>query len=105
MTNTPDEIITEASEDMDSILILTDEDGNDVPFEIMGQIQYQGDTYLVLLEAETESDEVVILKAEGLTDETEDEEISLVSVSDETVLNAVFELFKENYSDLYDFTD
>ena len=105
MNNTPDENITEANEDMDSILILTDEDGKDVPFEIMGQIRYQEDTYLVLLEAETETDEVVILKAEGLTDDAEDDEISLVSVSDEAVLDAVFELFKENYSDLYDFTD
>ncbi len=92
----------------DNIVVLNDEEGNEVQFEFLDLIDYEGEEYVILLPvAETEdaeADEVVILKTEKVADENSDEE-SYVSVEDEDVLNAVFEIFKEKFKDEFNFVD
>lgn len=95
-------------EDLDNIVILNDEDGNEVRFEFLDLIELNNEEYVVLLPVveegeEDEEGEVVILKVED-TDEDSDEE-SYVSVEDEEVLNEVFEIFKERFKDDFDFVD
>ena len=94
-------------EDLDNIVILNDEDGNEVRFEFLDLIELNNEEYVVLLpvleEGEEDEGEVVILKVED-TDEESDEE-SYVSVDDETILNQVFEIFKEKFKDDFDFVD
>ncbi len=95
-------------EDLDNIVILNDEDGNEVRFEFLDLIELNNEEYVVLLPVvedgeEEEEGEVVILKVED-TDEDSDEE-SYVSVEDEDVLNEVFEIFKERFKDDFDFVD
>lgn len=92
-------------EELDNIIILNDEDGNEVQFEFLDLIELDGEEYVVLLPTEGEEDEdgeVVILKVEDT--DSEDEE-SYVSVEDEDVLNKVFEIFKEKFKDDFDFVD
>lgn len=88
-------------EEETSILTLTDENGNDVDFEYMDSIEYGGKEYLVLMPADEESDEVVILEIEPVDEETE----NYLSVDDEDVLNAVFGIFKEKYQDILTFEE
>ena len=92
----------------DNIVVLNDEEGNEVQFEFLDLIDYEGEEYVILLPvAETEdaeADEVVILKTEKVADENSDEE-SYVSVEDEETLNKVFEIFKEKFKDDFDFVD
>ena len=94
-------------EDLDNIVILNDEDGNEVRFEFLDLVELEDEEYVVLLpvaeEGEEEEGEVVILKVED-TDEESDEE-SYVSVEDEDTLNRVFEIFKEKFKDDFDFVD
>ena len=95
-------------EDLDNIVILNDEDGNEVRFEFLDLIELNNEEYVVLLPVveegeEEEEGEIVILKVED-TDEDSDEE-SYVSVEDEDVLNEVFEIFKERFKDDFDFVD
>ena len=95
-------------EDLDNIVILNDEDGNEVKFEFLDLIELNDEEYVVLLPIaeegeEEEEGEVVILKVED-TDEESDEE-SYVSVEDEDVLNEVFEIFKEKFKNDFDFVD
>lgn len=92
------------SEEIDNIIVLNDENGEEVPFEFLDLIEYEGEEYVVLLpvEEDEEADEVVILKLEDT--ESEDEE-SYVSVDDEEVLNKVFEMFKEKFKDEFNFVD
>ncbi|MBR1653853.1 MAG: DUF1292 domain-containing protein [Clostridia bacterium] len=94
----------EESEEIDNIIVLNDENGEEVPFEFLDLIEYEGEEYVVLLpvEEDEEADEVVILKLEDT--ESEDEE-SYVSVDDEEVLNAVFDMFKEKFKDEFNFVD
>ena len=92
-------------EEIDNIVILNDEEGNEVQFEFLDLIEYDGEEYVILLpveeEVSEEPGEVVILKLE----KTSDEEESDVSVDDEEILNNVFEIFKEKFKDEFNFTD
>lgn len=94
-------------EDLDNIVILNDEDGNEVKFEFLDLIDLEDEEYVVLLpvtdEGEEDEGEVVILKLED-TDEDSEEE-SYVGVEDEEILNKVFAIFKEKYKDEFNFVD
>ena len=94
-------------EELDNIVILNDEEGNEVQFEFLDLIELDDEEYVVLLpiaeEGEEEEGEVVILKVED-TDEESDEE-SYVSVEDEEVLMKVFNIFKDKFKDEFDFVD
>ena len=95
-------------EDLDNIVILNDEEGNEVQFEFLDLVELDEEEYVVLLpvseEGEEDEGEVVILKVEDNDDEDSEEE-SYVSVEDEQVLNKVFEIFKEKFKDDFDFVD
>jgi len=92
------------NEELDNIIVLNDEEGNEAEFEFLDLIEYEGEEYVVLLPVEESEDagEVVILKLEDT--ESEDEE-SYVSVDDEDTLNKVFEIFKEKFKDDFNFVD
>ena len=82
-----------------SILTLTDENGQDTDFEYLDCIEYNGKEYLVLMPADDESNEIVMLEVEPVDEENE----NYLAVSDEKVLNSVFEIFKEKYKDVLTF--
>ncbi len=91
-TNLPEEEET-------SILTLTDENGQDVDFEYLDCIEYQGTEYLVLMpEGE---DEIVIMEIEPVDEENE----NYLAVEDEAILDAVYAIFKEKFKDILTFED
>ncbi len=96
-------------EELDNIIRLNDEDGNEVQFEFLDLVELDNEEYVVLLpvtdegEEEEEEGDVVILKLEDTDDESEEE--SYVGVEDEEILNKVFSIFKEKYKDEFNFVD
>ena len=94
-------------EELDNVVILNDEDGNEVKFEFLDLIELDDEEYVVLLpmteDGEEEEGEVVILRVEDKDQDSEEE--SYVSVEDEATLNKVFEIFKERFKDEFDFVD
>ena len=95
-------------EELDNVIILNDEEGNEVKFEFLDLVELEEEEYVVLLPiAENEEDEgdgeVVILKLEDSDEESEEE--SYVGVEDEEILNKVFAIFKEKYKDEFNFVD
>ena len=94
------ENIMEMEEEV-SILTLTDENGNDVNFEYLDCIEYQGKEYLVLMPEDEQADELIILEVEPVDEEME----NYLSVSDEAILDAVYGIFKEKYKDVMNFED
>lgn len=92
-------------EELDNIIVLNDENGEEVKFEFLDLVELDGEEYVVLLPAEEDEEEgeVVILKVEDT--ESEEEEESYVSVDDEETLNKVFEMFKEKFKDEFNFVD
>lgn len=81
------------------IVVLQDNEGNEVEFELLDVVEYDGDEYIVLIENDEEAQDVMILKIESVDDETED----YVGIDDEELLTNVFEKFKEKYKDEFDF--
>jgi len=96
----------ELDEELNNIIVLNDENGEEVQFEFLDLVEYEREEYVILLpitnEGEEDLGEVVILKVEET--ESEDEE-SYVSVDDEETLNQVFEIFKEKFKDEFNFVD
>ena len=89
----------EMLEEEANILSLTDEEGNEVEFELIDSVDYEGKEYLILLPPDDEAAEVVILEVEPHKDGSE----SFLTVNDEATLMAVFEIFKERFQDIFTF--
>ena len=84
-----------------SVLTLTDEKGNDVEFEYLDCLEYQGKEYLVLMPLGEEETEIVILEIEPVDEENE----NYLAVEDEAILNDVYAIFKDKYKDILTFED
>lgn len=95
------------NEELDNIIVLNDEQGNEVQFEFLDLVELDEEEYVVLLpvseDGEEDEGEVVILKLEDTDEEAEEE--SYVGVEDEEILNKVFAIFKEKYKDEFNFVD
>ena len=88
-------------EEESSILTLTDEKGNDIDFEYLDCIEFDGKEYLILMPADSVETEIVILEIEPVDEENE----NYLAVEDEQILNAVYAIFKEKYKDILTFED
>ena len=99
MSDKNDEIFEE--EEIDNIIYLSDEDGNEVAFEFLDIVEYGGEEFVVLLPTDDDDGEVVILKVEAIDEEQE----SYVSVDDDATLQAVFDIFKKKFQDGFNFVD
>ena len=90
----------EEDENAENYITLTDDDGNEVSFEIIDTVQYDERLFAVLIPFEDEDDEVVILE---IMPGEEPESDEFVSVDDDELLNNVFEKFKAEYDGEYEF--
>ena len=91
----------EILQEEESILTLTDENGVDQEFEFLDCIVYNEKEYLVLIPAEEDANEIVILEVQPVDEENE----NYIAVEDEQILNTVYETFKERYKDMLTFED
>ena len=95
----------EFDEEQPNYITLNDENGNEFLLEFIDSVAYNEKEYVVFLPADDEenageAEEVIILEVK----ESDDSEITeYLSVDDESILNAVFELFKEKYKDEFNF--
>jgi len=87
---------------LEEVIVLEDEDGNEVEFELGDKVVYEGKEYVVLLPLDEDDSGIVILEYQEGGDEEGD---LYLDVEDEDVLNAVFDMFKEKYADEFDFVD
>ncbi len=86
ITDMADEIFNE------EVFTLTDEEGNEKQFELLGSQELDGNTYLALVPVEdNENDEYVILKVEV----AEDGEEMLVTIDDDDEFNRVADFFDD----------
>lgn len=88
-------------EEETEILTLTDENGVETDFEYLDCLTWQDKEYLVLMPADEETTEIVILEVEPVDEENE----NYLAVEDEAILDAVYGMFKEKYKDILTFED
>ena len=85
-------------EDVNQVITLVDDNGNEMDFFFLDVIEYDGQEYAALIPVDEseDGDEVTILEAKRNADGEFDD---MIGISDEAVLNAVFELFIKNYNE------
>ena len=91
----------ELLQEEENLITLTDENGVETTFEYLDCIEYHGKEYLVLIPAEEDADEIVILEIEPVDEENE----NYLAVEDEATLDAVYAIFKERYKDVLNFAE
>lgn len=96
-----DKPVYENPEEEVIIIELTDEDGVSTEFEYLDTIGYEGDEYVVLIENKEDAEGVIILMIESVDDETE----NYIGIKDEETVQKVYEIFKNNHKDEFEFTD
>ena len=91
----------ELLQEEENLITLTDENGVETTFEYLDCIEYQGKEYLVLIPAEEDAEEIVILEIEPVDEENE----NYMAVEDEAILEAVYNIFKDRYKDVLNFAE
>ena len=87
--------------DENNIVLFTDDHGNEIEFEFLDLLEYEGEQYAVLLPTDEDADEVLIMRLVP----DEDGQETYVSIEDEDVMNAVFDIFKNKFKDEFNFVD
>ena len=87
--------------DMDQIFTLTDEEGNESQFELIGNLDINGNTYVALVPVDrnSEEEEYVILKVE----EDENGEEFLVTIDDVDEFDEVADAFEDEFMSEFDY--
>ena len=88
-----DEMIMDEMDNEGTLITLEDEEGNEIEFEFLDVIEYEGEEFIVLIENDEDADEVVILQINAIDDETDE----YVSIDDEELLDKIFDIFKKKY--------
>ena len=88
-------------EELDNIVVLTDQNGVDTEFEFLDIVEVDSKEYVILLPVEKATEgEVVIFRIEG-----EGEEETYIGVESEEEAEKVFNFFKEKAKDDFNFVD
>lgn len=84
----------------EDIIVLTDETGADVRFELLDVVEYRGDDYAVLLPADENAEMFTILLAEP--DPANAEDYVFSGIDDQDTIDAVFAKFKKRNPEIFE---
>lgn len=103
MADEKDPLVPETPDDDEEMEIytLTDEDGNELNFGLLGTLEHEDATYKALIpvddEGKEESDEYVILKC-AIDDDGEE---ILVTIDDDDEFERIADIFEDEFSDIF----
>lgn len=89
------------------IITLATDDGEEYSFELLAYVKLNEKNYAVVVPFDAEADdeeaaeEVVIFEAIPVNEDEEE----YIEIDDENTLNAVFDLFRAEYGEAFDFED
>ena len=92
----------------EGVVILTDEDDNEIRFEIVAQTEKNGNTYFAMVpiddqKEDSEVEEYVILKAVPSANGDEDEFEDLISIDDDEEFDRIADIFDDLLMEEYDY--
>ena len=90
-------------EEMVNIFTLTDEDGNDVDFEIIGEYEKDGQRYFAMIPVEDDSADSDVCEYVILKLAKDGDEDVLVSVDDDDELDDIADYFDDLFSQEIDY--
>lgn len=85
------------------IISLTDDNGKPYEFEVLDEVIMDERTFIVLFDLSEESDDTETLILEVKVNNEGEEEVYPINSEEE--LNQVFDIFKENNKELFEFTE
>jgi uncharacterized protein YrzB (UPF0473 family) len=94
--------MSEIDESLDNIVILTDANGDECRMEFLDLIHYRAKDYAVFLPVDDDGNDVVIMQVD---DTPGGDEEAYLAVEDDSIVQAVFEIFKEQNKEYFNFTD
>lgn len=97
------EKINQEEEVENEYFTLTDEDGNEIDFEVIGQYEKNGEQYFAMIPVEDEDDSNDILEYVILKLAVEDGEEILVTVDDDDELDDIADYFDDLFSQEIDY--
>ena len=89
------------NKERENVFTLTDEEGNESEFELLGELTLDDNTYLALTPLDGEEDEYVVLKV--VVDENGDE--LLVTIDDDDEFDRVADAFEDSFMGEIDLDD
>ena len=90
-------------EEMMNNIILTDEDGTEIEFEVIGQHEKNGETYFAMIPADSEESENDFLEYVILKLAKDGDEEVLVTVDDDDELDDIADYFDDLFSQEIDY--
>ncbi len=90
---------------MNSIISLTDEQGNEVQFELLDVVPYNGNEYIAIVPAEEEDEEGDMVQLYRIVPDENGETETYVGLESEEELDAVYSEFQKRNADFFDFAD
>lgn len=84
----------------DDVILLTDDTGEDIPFEIIDTLELDGSTYVLLAPLDEDDDDGVLV-FQIIED---DQGVQYEPVDDENLMQRVFDVFRSSDED-YEFCD
>lgn len=89
--------------DENDIITLTDEDGNQIQALFLDMVEFEEQEYAALMTMQSdEAGEIMIFRIEDSEYEDMDD---YVTVEDERILQAVYQIIKERFGDEFSFAD
>ncbi len=82
-------------DDMSDIFTLVDSEENEIDYELLDVVPFEGSEYAILLPMDDDSDEKAVTILKLLSGADDDVEDTLAGIEDERVLQEVFALFCE----------
>lgn len=94
----------EREEDM-SIISLTDEQGNEVEFELLDVVPYNGQEYIAIIPVAEDEEESQMVQLYRIVPDEDGESETYMGIESEEELDAVYDEFQKRNAELFDFED
>lgn len=80
--------------DMNKVVVLSDDVGNEIEIEYIDSATFEGERYALFMPLENDDDEVIIMKYDNVSADYD----SFVPVSDSRILEGVYETLRAKYA-------
>lgn len=79
--------------DIEKVVVLNDDMGNEIEIEYIDSTEFEGKRYALFMPLENDDDEVVIMQYDNVSDEYD----SFLPVTQQRILQGVYDKLKEKY--------
>ena len=88
-----------------SIIALTDEQGNEVEFELLDVVPYNGQEYIALIPVTDDEEESQMVQLYRIVPDEDGESETYMGLESEEELDAVYDEFQKRNEELFNFED